>query len=242
MAKLSIKWKIEIIITLLIIICALLGLLVNDKVETYEFKESATYFLNGINYSISEGDKVKIEEEQNIISRQDGTELVANGLPVYINNADAILLINDMAYFKPDGEYLDSYKLTCFSRVEHLNGSGAMEIEWETKKDIIKSGFLFDGKDTYVLIDNCYLEYNGRTIELSPLSYVIVYRSSYIEYYEAGTGKYELEMLETNVKITSKERAYKIVADLDFVETGNKTYMLQSNVSNYSSYFTKEAD
>lgn len=242
MAKLNIKLKVEIIIALLVIICALLGFLTNQKVDTYGFNENAIYYINDVEYRIEKGDKAYFDTKSNqmIISRSDGTKLASSGLPVYIDNSDALLLINDMTYYKPINGELKDYKLTYFTKIESLDGD-EMKIEWETKKDFENIGFIYDGYDTYVVLDEVYLNYNGRTIELSPLSYIIVSRGDYVEYRDKKHNTYEIEYYNgDDITISEKQGRYSIVASFDFVNIDENMYILQSGVSKYNPYFSKE--
>ena len=242
MAKLNIKLKIEIIIALLVIICALLGFAVSEKVETYVFEQDAKYYINGIDYSVSAGDKARIDEETNkvIIVRNDGTELTSNGLPIYINDEDSILLINDMAYFRNSSIGLSGFKLTYFTKVYSNKNLNSVKLLWQDKAGFEEGGFLFDGDNTYVLLEKAYLQYNDKQIELSPLSHVIATRDGYIEYFDYDKQYHEYEDLNTNVEIRDYSDKYRIVADYDFVYVGSDVFMLQKNVSNYGPYFAKE--
>lgn len=235
--KKSIRWKVEIIVFELVVICALLGVLFVKKVETYDFLDNAIFYQNEIDYIIPKGSRAKTDRKTNEVTivREDDEELIAQGLPVYFENEQKIALMKDMVYIKPMTGTAIFGKLTFFSEAKIEDNdvliSKNMNSAYETK------GFLFDGVDTYLFFEDVEVIGEQFNFVIPRFSYVIATKNNCIEYLNYNTKENVIINTEESVTVKDLKGIYSLIIDCDILNAGPAQYMLQSNLSNYDLYF-----
>lgn len=235
----SIK-KIGIIVVALVILGVAAGIYFMLTIENFKTKEDAFYHVNGIAYEVAEGTKLSKEEDENsvIIHKEDEFDLETSfGVPLYYKERDAICLMRQMAFYKPDqGSQFMIGKLQHFTEVE-LSGN-AFLIKRHDALASESRGFLYDGNDTYIFLEPATVIYGKKKIQVSPLSYAVVYYDQWMQLYDYETGEYILEMdMNKSVKaVCDGETHFEIQMGHDTVAYGENEFLLNSAVDYYDNY------
>ena len=235
--KKSIKWKIEIIVFELVVICALLGVLFVKKVETYDFYDNAIYYQNEIDYIIPSGSKAKTSRNSDeiTIERKDDESLIAQGLPVYFENEQKIALMKDMIYVQPMTGAAIFGRLTYFTEAKIEDND--VLISKNTNSAYETTGFLFDGLNTYLFLEDVEVKGEGFDFVLPRFSYVIATKKNCLEYLNYNTKENAIIYTEENVTVKDLKGTYSLIVDSDILNAGSAQYMLQSNLTSYDLYF-----
>lgn len=241
MAKSKTKFKIEIIVIELLLICALLGVLFVKKVESYHFDSDATYFLDAMDYIVPAGSVAKVDSKTKdiTIERNKDFSLEATGTPVYYNEIPKLVLMKDLAYIKPANGVIYPYRLSYFTEIS-IEPNGVSTIMRDTNSKLETDGFLFDGNNTYVFLEDTYLEYSNKRVSLPAFSYVTVLKDNYVEFFDYNSKQITLENTEYPVYARNLNDSYKVNLTFDIVSFNSGDVMLHSYVDNYDPYF--EAD
>ena len=237
MAKNKIKLKLEIIALLLMIIATLLGVIFIKDSEIYEVEEDCIYYMDGFEYEVPSGSTMKVNsksDEVTIIVGKEETE--PNGLPLYYREDKKIILVNDLAYYRPSNGYVDIYKLSYFTSLS-LDSDNVVTISRDIDSHLETSGFLFDGKNTYVLLQKCTLFFNDHRVTLEPFSYVIVSKGNSVEYMNYEDKQIVFEYCDGDVTIEDNRGLYTLMPDIDILEFGSKQVMLNGNMYAKDLYF-----
>lgn len=235
----SIK-KIGIIVVALVILGVAAGIYFMLTIENFKTKEDAFYHVNGVSYEVSKDTKISNETEENkvIIHKEEDFDLETSfGVPLYYKERDAICLMRQMAFYKPDqGSQFMIGKLQHFTEVE-LSGN-AFVIKRHDAVGSESSGFLYDGNDTYIFLEPATVTYKGKKVKLSPLSYAVVYYDQWMQLYDYETGEYILEMdMGESAKAACKgEKPFEILLGYDTVTYGENEFLLNSAVDYYENY------
>ena len=240
MAKNKTKWKVEIIILELIAVFALLGVVFLNKVESYNFKSDATYFVDGMDYAIPKGSVAKVDKKTGIITitRKNDYPLETQGLPAYFDMLPKMVLLEDLAYYKPSYGYASEYKLSRFTELE-IDENGFVSISLNNQKNTETTGFLHDGENTYVFLEPMTLEFGTHHKSLPAFSYVRVAKGSFVEYYDYDTKEITFESFDGEVKAKDSHNVYTILLECDIVDCGSNQVMLFNYYDDYDLYFSE---
>ena len=231
---------IGIITVAVLILCIAVGIYFMLTVQTMKFSEAGFYPVNGTKYSVAAGDKASMDGEKDIviIERKNEFDIETDSLPVYYEDRNAICLMSTMAYYKPiqDKKFL-TYKLNLFTELENINGS--LEMKSGRDSDLLKRGFLFDGKDTYIFLQETVVKYGKKKITVPPLSYAVVNYNTWVQVYDRDGDNYTFEDINNGdvIAVCADNEEYEINLGRDIVTFGDKEYLLHSSVDMYQSYF-----
>ena len=239
MAKSKTKFKIEIIVIELVLIAALLGVLFIRKVESYHFDSDATYFSNAVDYAVPEGSVARVDSKTKeiTIDRNDDFALPALGIPVYYNGEKKVVLMKDTIYIQPSNGNVISRRLSYFTEIS-MAEYDVITIKRDTNENREMGGILFDGQNSYVFLQDQYLEISNRRISLPSFSYAYVIKDNYIEYFNYETGEIVIEGIEgTPVYVRDLNDTYRFNLSTDIISFNSGDVMLNSYVNSYKSYF-----
>ncbi len=90
-------------------------------------------------------------------------------------------------------------------------------------------GFLFDGSDYYIFINNCVVNFNGMSVKITPFSFVnYVYDTNELFIYDYASGKMNnYENVTGDVFVTNDE--FKLNVSSDLIIINNKEKLLMKN-------------
>ena len=93
-----------------------------------------------------------------------------------------------------------------------------------------RGGFLYDGEDTYIVLENTTLLIGGQEVELGPLSYVTVAYQQFAEYHNSLDNEHKLVQLSGVEVIGKVASGYMIDFGKDAINTGDGEALLFSAV------------
>lgn len=235
MAKSKIKTKLEIIVLLLIVIAGLLALLLVNDAEKYKFVDSATYFVDGVEYEIPAGKFAKYDKETKTVyvDLDKDYKLYSKGLPAYYNNSKSMVLLNDMSIIIPSDNYLESNRLTYYTLLENDSDISGSKISRNNNFEFVNKGFLFDGNNTYVFLEPVLLRVKNDILKLGTFSYVIACKDNYFEIYDIDSKYFDIiytnESLDAEIQGTNSN--FLLYPEVDYVSVnGGNGMLLSSNV------------
>lgn len=119
--------------------------------------------------------KIEIGSDSTIVEKKNGTylknkvETLLLTTPIYIENDTAIFLPYDYVYYNPRDIYLA--KASKFSKISKAETG----YKYASKKSVdIPNGFLYDGENTYVFLEDVKLKYANYTLDIPAMSTIIV--------------------------------------------------------------------
>jgi len=232
--------KLRIIAIFALVMCLAVGYVFWTSLEKYVFKEAGFYPGNGMKYEVLPGDSAKLEKNEDYASLYLSGKDAMSGeeLCVYSYARDAIILTSTMCFVtEPDDGVLHFYKLSAFTDIQR-NLTNLL-ISTETRQYIGGGVLLYNGDDTYIVLEPAVLEYGENTIELSPLSYVIACNGQWVQYYDYNTDNYVIDYIEegTDVVIGMDSFDINILADTDRIEFKGEDFMFFTAVSHLNDFF-----
>lgn len=155
--------------------------------------------------------------------------------PVYLKNKESVIFPKEMMIFFPLNN--KSYQVNALAEVykEH-------DLYYLNQKDINKTFdhiFYYDGKDLYFFTDTVTIEVDGKSITLSPMSYLNCSYQNLLEYYDKDSDTYEKISL-TNETVLVKNDYMTIDVTLDKVVYKDGFNLLTSDFSSLSKISTIE--
>lgn len=230
--------KIGIISLAALILGVAIGIYFFIKVDTLKFEDTGFYPINGVEYPVAKGDKAVCKDGEVSIERKGESEIIpSEDLPFYYKDRNKICLMADMAYYKPDQQdSVQIRKLNYFTEIE--TSADTLLLSRGGKAESDEGGFLFNGTDTYIFLEETDLRFAGKKISLESLSYAVVCPNSWIMVYNAGDGKFRYEALYGNANAYTKgKNKYEVNLAAELLNYNEGEYMLNASVEYYSSYF-----
>lgn len=243
MAKSKTKWKIEVIVIELVLIVALLGVIFLKKVDSYHFDYDATYFCDSVDFLIPEGSIAKVDNKTKTISieRKNDENLVATGIPVYFNNSNKVVIMQDLGLLKISNGNVDSYKLSYFTELE-IDSNYGITISRDNNTKYEMGGILFDGENTYFFLEDVLIEVNDKRFKLPAYSYINVVKDNYFEYYNYNTKESSIEQIDDSVYARHINDSFCINLSTDIVSFKSNDVMLNGYIKSYKPYFEVDVE
>ena len=142
-----------------------------------------------------------------------------------------------MAFYIPRKEH-SAYRLPYFSRVSVEKGEQFTSAYLQTseKEIYLEESFLYDGGNLYVFLYKTDVEIDGKTVTLSPLSYISVTYQGEIYYYDKENDKYVI--IDKHKKdVIATLGTYKINLSTDMIlYSNNNNKLLIKNSGNLPVY------
>lgn len=197
-------------------------------------------YFTGIKTEYSGNIELEKNDEECNITLEDGTVINLDSEPIYYKNILGKMLIpKQMALVKPeDGQY----KLDAFSNVFYQDNKVYTKKINSSDKDLkeIDKGFLYDGNDLYIFLEDMNLQVGDVKYELSPLSYVIVNYKNDVEIYDYNKDKYTvigIDGLENDDVIANNlSKSYEINLSVDSLNCQNSKQLLFGNIDELKDY------
>ena len=111
-------------------------------------------------------------------------------------------------------------------------------LESGKKQTEIENGLLFDGKNTYIFLQDVVLHYNDKEVKLPQLSY-LTYENSMLSYFDFSSQKGNTEKVQID-GIVAECSAYKVDIEGSLIEKGDNALLLFTNPSSLKSVFGGE--
>lgn len=161
------------------------------------------------------------------VSDRDAEHTLNSSTPILYAGERKMLLPKNMSLVMPM-QSRQAYRVNYFTTVRVAGN--VVVLEKDGKSAQVYGGFLYDGEDTYVFLENATLRIGARELELEPLSYVKAVYKQYVEYYNSADGSHEwIGMSETDMTATLKNGCL-IDAGKDVIDLGEGEELLYSAV------------
>lgn len=188
----------------------IVNLFFTRKVMTYQLEGSPCQYYGGSVYRMEEGTTLLRTSEGKTMVKDSSGKRAANDLPIYYEDRNEITITQDMVYYAPRSG--KNGRLGYFTGLYQF-ANGRIAIQKDGEEMNLEPGFLYNGEDLYVFLEQVTLTFNGYEMTLPPLSYVeAVYTGNIMVFnygekdffVEApkgpvtariGTGDYELSLL-----------------------------------------------
>lgn len=236
------KKKLSIIAVLCVLICVGLSIIFLSNVNSYKFKEDASYYVNGDKYPVYKGSRAKLNKDKSVTLTLKGNDVLEiSGLPAYFDNSNKIVLLNKMTYYKPsfDSKF-EKYKLNSFTEIEYDEDTGDITFTNGTKTKTSQTGFLYDGKNSFVFFEDTIIDYNGQKEYVKPLSFIVVERDSWIQIYNKENDKFIFDQLNGFGMARNLNEGYEINMTYGKIFYGQKESIMPSNTEVLRDFFEVE--
>lgn len=147
----------------------IVNLFFTQKVMTYQLEGSPCQYYGGSVYRMEEGTTLLRTSEGKTMVKDSSGKRTANDLPIYYEDRNEITITQDMVYYAPrSGE---NGRLGYFTGLYQF-ANGRIAIRKDGEEINLQPGFLYNGEDLYVFLEQVTLTFNGYELTLPPLSYV----------------------------------------------------------------------
>lgn len=221
------KRYINTIIVLLIILLAFSTYKIISTKEKLSIDEEMYQYLSGIKYEYKTKTEI-VDDNGDITLKNKGNTVTLDSTPIYYKRKDKILLSKSMSIIFPKSNFL-SNKLKKLSHINYNKKLKESDYEKNSLLINVSSGFLYDGEDLYVLLSDGIVNVGGKSINISPLSYVIAnYNNSIIIYNRESDEYNEIKLDDNKAYITTNDYTINIL--YDSVKYEDKEQLLIKNV------------
>lgn len=192
----------------LFILLILLIMWYQDGLNSFKPGEEVYYYCAGMKIQCSDKTRLVHREEGTVVQDSETQDLLESTPVIYGKQKKLVLTANNM--LMQPGVDNKVYRLNEFTEVTETEGQ--ITFENNGKAAQVQSGFLFDGADTYIFLEEMTLYIGTKKVTLLPLSYAKVIYRQYIEYHDSENDKYEwIDLAGADVKA---EFADGVVLDL----------------------------
>ncbi len=166
----------------------------------------------------------------------DGNQTVTSGsdkmpmldTPILYRGDTKLTLSRNMLLMVPS----EGTKVTRINQFTTLTkGESLITYTLDNKSAVSYGGFLYDGEDTYIFLDDSVLTIGPLDIELPALSYARVQYNNTVEYHNSETDESDIYPLH-DVEVTLKTKDYELNLGKDVIYTNMGEALLYSAVDN----------
>jgi hypothetical protein len=166
-----------------IVICAIVVVVIIfiiSRIGVYTIDEPVYRFENGVKYDYAGKTEIKRDDKDVMTIVNGGGSAVLESAPIYYAQSPTRMLVpTRMIYMDP---WTMRMGRTGYNTLLTVDG-GSRSVNTDGRDISLGAGFIYDGQNTYIFLDPMTLEYGGKTVELPPLSYAMVYYDQRIEIY-----------------------------------------------------------
>lgn len=192
-----------IIVGVLVVIGMVSWFILTDNQMKIEGK--AVQYYAGQIYEVEEGATLVRGLDETTMTDSTGTTSMSS-IVIYQEEESKIILTQDMVYYDPRNSLL--MKIDALSEVYYTEyGITAVN---GNKEYALNKGFLYDGDDYFIFLEDVSVKFNGYLLELSPLSYIEAVFQSHVMTFDHDTLETMLEAPETEVEVTAGGSEYTI--------------------------------
>jgi hypothetical protein len=189
-----------------IVVCAIVVVvvvLIISRIGVYTIDEPVYRFENGVKHEYTGKTEIKRDDKDVVTLTNNGRSEALESVPLYFDPNPADPDAADQADQSQAGQsaakknptkvliptrmiYVDPWTMrmgrTGYNTLLTMEGS-SRTAHTDSRDISLGAGFIYDGRNTYIFLDPMTLEYGGKTIDLPPLSYAMVYYDLRIEIY-----------------------------------------------------------
>lgn len=212
-----------------VLLLVLMVLLVVYKggLQSYEPKEETVQYIAGEELKRSENAVYSIKDDAIIVKDGEGENSLDAVPIIHKNESRKVTLTENMMYSDPkfgDG----GSRLNYFTNISIEDG--LMVIEKDGKNAIVAGGYLFNGKDTYIFLEDVTLRAGANKEVIPALSVLTVRYRDEIELYNSKTQKFSYYVLNGMDSIVNVDDEYEIDLGRDVLFKNSKEHLIYSAV------------
>lgn len=219
---------------LLVILVVIIFWFMSDKqTKTVKADDISVYFI-GTLYKYDGKCKITYDGQNAVIKAgKDEPEIVLKDQVLVADKGQRLVTPNSLIYHTGDPSN-DLKRVNYFSDI-YIDDEKHIVIERDNKKVIVTDGFLYNGADLYVFLEDMTLTIGEEEIQLKPLSYVVVKYQKSLEVYSSETNEYmTMASFGSDIKAVSN-RGYVLNLSTDLYETEENEYILFSGIEQLES-------
>ena len=197
----------------------------NQKLYTY-FDTERVDFDSKITISKKDGSYV--------VETSNSDDVLVDSLPLYYDGEDQVIFPSPMSVIFP----LDNVKQKKLSSYTLLDMASSNYPELKYNKEVydMQNMFIYDGNDLYFFVEETTLKFNGESVTLSPLSFVMYNNLTHsLSYYDYNKEAKYIENVEGD--ITASTKKYEVNLVVDGVKYGDDYKLLIKNIDILNNLF-----
>ena len=196
-----------------------------ENVESMTPKEETYRYVAGVKIEYSDDMQLVREEDKTVI--KDADEVDSGSAPIMCSTSHKIILPVSMGLMRPFNE--EPLKRVNYFATITKNGS-IMEINNSGAIVHTNEGFLYDGKGTYIVLEDVVVTVGNVSYNVSSLSYVKEIYGQSVEIYDMTNDVYKyISLTDTDAIITSN-KGYSVNAGTGVMTIGDTKRILFSDI------------
>ena len=212
----------------LLVVLALFVYWYADGLSSYSPNAQTYQILGGESFNYSENVTFREREDGGKVEDDNGSrELIES--PILYEGSTQMTIPCNMLLMNP----LDNIGLRRINRFTTVSERGGLITFTSDKKTAeVHGGFLYNGKDLYIFLEDTVLNISGDEVRLPAMSYAVVPYCQYIEYFNSETKEDKVIYID-EMNITAKSvSGYKLDIGRDIIYKGDQEALLYSSVDN----------
>ena len=214
---------IKIILFLLGIICTGIYLIFFiEKESGYTLKRTATQYYAGNQVTILEDTSIIRNLDNKTILKENDTERELTSLVLYYEDTNSIILPSDMIYFDPRNNVTS--KIDQFTEITYNRGITA---KLDDKQVSLNPGFLYDGDNYFVFLEETDVKFNGFLLSISPLSYIEAVYKNQLMIFDYETKETTMDSLSSEIiaNVPSQDYMFELLNGTLTLHDGTKSLL-----------------
>lgn len=177
----------------------------------YRMETEGWIYEYGDKYGLSKGSVFWLDEENGeAYIEHKSSKQILDGIPIYLESGSEQFL-EPIAMIYKDPRRKVYGKLRAATKVTRQNGPYLAE--YKGKSVELDRGFLFDGSNIYVFLEEVSIEFNSREKKIPPMSYVKAVPGSQIEIFDYSTKEFLMEDLMGEVSAVCTDYTVSLTGD-----------------------------
>ncbi len=159
------------------------------------------------------GQAFYIEDGSTLVRGLDETTLntgsvstTMSSIAIYQEEENKIILTQDMIYYDPRNSYFE--KIDALTEI-YITDQGITAVNGN-KEVALNKGFIYDGDDYYIFLEDISVYFNGYLLELTTMSYIEATFQAHVMTFDYDTKTTMLETPETEVTVTAGNGDYTL--------------------------------
>jgi hypothetical protein len=196
-----------------------------ENVEQMTPKEETYRYVAGVKIEYTDEMQLVREEDKTVI--KDSDEVDSGSVPIFSSISYKIILPASMGYMRPFNE--DPLTRVNYFATVTKKGS-EMEIDNSGTIVTTSEGFLYDGKGTYIFLEDVVVTVGTTSYNISSLSYVKEIYGQSVEIYDMTNDFYKyISLVNTDAIVTSSE-GYSVNVGTGVMTIGDTKRILFSDI------------
>lgn len=209
-----------IIIPLLVLGIVLVVVLVFmfiNKDNQYTFEGSTVQYYAGQKYLVEDGAYLtRVLDGDQQFTDSTGTREITS-LAYYQEDDNKFIIPVDMVYYDPRNGIFA--RIDAFTEIT-VSSTGIFAVNGN-KECELNRGFLYDGEDYYIFLEDMTVEFNGYKIDITPMSYIEAIFQFQVTTFNYESKEFMMEVPSTEVVATASSGDYTVSVLSDMYEDFN---------------------